>query len=94
MGLGAAAAVLVAVYFHGFSFVNPQCHRCAVSFDVRHPVLMARFLSILVSNVMPPFVGHTTFPLAPVSSSFISVHEIVGALILIVAGYVVVQSLR
>jgi len=93
----AGAAVSVAVYFRGYSFAKgAACHDCTASFDVRHPLLIVRFLMILVSNVVPPFqgTGVAVFPLAPEPSSFVGIHTVLGAVILIVAGYVVVQSLR
>jgi len=95
---GAATAVSLVVYFRGYSFANgAACHDCTASFDLHHPLLTVRFLMILVSNVVPPFqsTGVASFTsVAPVPSPFVGIHVVLGAVILTVAGYVVVQAFR
>ncbi len=89
----ASAAVLTtAVYLHGFNFHEDtlicvveggQKASCSLTFGLIHPVRLARFFAVLVGNV---------FPTAP--GRYLLVHELLGAVICIVAGFVVVQSFR
>ncbi len=87
-----ALVLTTAVYLHGFSFAMDTniCvleggtkARCSLSFGLLHPTELANFFIVLVGNVVPTTQG-----------TFILLHQVLGAVICIAAGYVVVQSVR
>ena len=91
--LWCSAAVLTTLfYLHGFIFsADTQIciveggnkASCSLTYGLRHPVQLAKFFVVLVGNVVP------TNP-----STYIVVHELLGAVICIVACWIVVQSVR
>ncbi len=87
-----AAVVTVGVYFHGYNFGYRQCPDCTASFDFRHPVLVAKFAAGLVGAIVPT-VGTPGVPHWVGGWDF-GLHQLLGVVILLAAGYVVVQSVR
>ncbi len=87
-----AAVVTTAIYFHHFDLSGGSTvcvieggkkASCSLAFALLHPVQLARFLVVLVGNVVPAGPG-----------GFVGAHELLGTGICIVAGFVVVQSIR
>jgi hypothetical protein len=84
-----AAVITVVVYWHGFDTANSQCggaQTCTASYGLRHPQLLARYVVLLVGNVIP-----TTF--YAVRPNLV-LHELIGAAVVLIAAFVVVQSIR
>jgi hypothetical protein len=85
----AAALVTVLIYLPGFNAANPECPltpSCAPSFGFLHPLLLVRYMTLLMGNVVP-----TSFYAVHPD---ILLHELLGTGILIAATFVVVQSIR
>jgi len=83
----AAALITTTIYFRGYSFANVQCFpraQCSFSFELQHPVLMAKYFSFLVGNVASTRGPWTS----------IGYYELVGTVICLAAGYVVFRSIR
>jgi len=83
----AIAVATTAIYLHGFNTANVECPQtpsCATSYAFLHPVLLGKYLMLLIGNVVP--------------ISFYSLHlgvgQFLGLVIFIVAGFVVVKSVR
>jgi len=83
----AVAVATTAIYLPGFDTANVECPQtpsCATSYAFLHPVLLGKYMMLLIGNVVPLW--------------YYSVHlamiEFVGLVICIVAGFVVVQSMR
>ena len=87
-----AALLTVAMYAHRFDFGaaknicvvegGPQAS-CSPTFGLLHPVQLAKFWTVLVGNVVPTLPGQQ-----------IVAHQLLGTAILVVAVFVVVQSIR
>ncbi|MGA3147534.1 MAG: hypothetical protein ABSF33_08660 [Acidimicrobiales bacterium] len=85
--------VTVGVYFHSYNFSYKQCPDCTASFDVRHPVLVAKFFVGFVGGIVPrALVGGV--PRWVGGQYYFGLHQLLGAVICFAAGYVVVQSVR
>ena len=74
--LGAAAATC-AVYFSHFSFANVQCTtaKCAISWQLRHPVYEAKAFLTVVGNIIP--------------TGGYGQHQVVGLVIVALSAYVI-----
>lgn len=84
-----AAAVTIFIYLRGFYTANVECPQtpsCSPSFGVLHPLVLARYITLLAGNVVP-----TSFYAVHPD---ILVHEVLGTGILMAAAFVVVQSIR
>jgi hypothetical protein len=85
-----ATLVTAAVYFRSYNFSNAQCFfrsQCSLSYELGHPILLAKGFVLLVGYVLPTGGSWISGPL-------IGAHELLGAAISIAAGYVVVKSIR
>jgi hypothetical protein len=86
-----AAFVTAVVYFAGFNFSLNGCFdpsQCSASSALSNPTTSARFLLILLGNIVPGryWEVHGT----PSYTRF----EVLGFVVLVVGAYIVVQSLR
>ena len=85
-----AAVVVAMIYLRGFQVGNVECPphetRCTLGSAILHPVLLFRYVALLVGNVVP-----TSFYAVHPNLRF---HELLGVAILVVAGYVVAQTIR
>jgi hypothetical protein len=89
----AAGAITMGLYFHGYSFSNSQCASsdCSVSYELHHPVTVAKDFLFLVGSVIPKYGS----PAVPTTRSLAtSYHELLGAAICILAAHIVIQSVR
>jgi hypothetical protein len=77
-----AAALTTAIYFWGFNFQTTGGGG-SPGFALRHPIGLAKFILAEIGNVIPTT---NVFDLR--------LHEIVGLLVFIIAGYVVVRCVR
>ena len=90
-----AAAMTSAIYLHGYNSAGSTClveggqssGACSAMFALQHPVLLIRYLVVLVGNVVPT----SFFALEP---RYVLAYEILGTAICVVAGLVVVQSIH
>jgi hypothetical protein len=90
-----AAGVTALIYFHGFTFGNSSCliqggrlGNCSLGSALLHPFQLARFLVVLVGNVVPG----TNW--APLPARYLLPYELLGTVILSGAVFVLVQSIR
>ncbi|HEY5023373.1 MAG TPA: Ig domain-containing protein [Acidimicrobiales bacterium] len=89
-----AAAITAVTYLHGYNTGNSTClaeggHRgaCSATFGLLHPVELIRYFIVLVGNVVP-----TSVP--SLQARYLLAYELLGAVICVVAVFVVVQSIR
>ena len=90
-----AAAMTSAIYLHGYNSAGSTClveggqssGACSAMFALQHPVLLIRYLVVLVGNV----VSTSFYALEP---RYVLAYEILGTAICVVAGLVVVQSIH
>jgi hypothetical protein len=83
-----AAVITTAIYLPGYSFVNVACPNtpsCGTGYGVLHPQLLARYLALMVGNIVPTS--------NPVHANLV-VHELLGTVIIAVAVFVIVQVSR
>jgi hypothetical protein len=87
-----AAALTAAVYAHNFDLTVSKAvcvgeggkpESCGFAYGLSHPVQLGKFLAALAGNVVPTLRG-----------THVGAHEVLGAVIWIVAGFVIVQSVR
>ncbi|MGA3148277.1 MAG: hypothetical protein ABSF33_12495 [Acidimicrobiales bacterium] len=87
----AAAVVTTAIYLPGFNATSnaacfPHTSSCSLSFALSHPDLLFRWFLLLIGNLIPaPWIQLHSAPGA---------HQLLGAVILVVAVFVVVRSWR
>ena len=80
-----------ALFFYHFSFANGACQgpraRCSLSYGLLHPDRLVKFFVLLVGNVIPTSIWI-------IQPRYLRAQEILGTVICVVAGFVVVQSVR
>jgi len=86
-----AVGTLTAVgYFHGYNSTDPACsagsERCSLFYGVTHPGQLIHYMVLLVGNILP--LSTTGI------ESHLWVHDLQGAVLLLAAILVVVQTLR
>ncbi len=86
------AVLTTAIYLHGYNYAggHTACvlergtkESCSLAYGLEHPVAFGKFMAVLVGNVVPTPPG-----------TWIGVHELVGLAIVVVAGFVIVRSVR
>ena len=84
-----AAVVTVTIYLPGYEPLYSRCRTptCSFSYGLQHPDQFAKFFGLLVGNVVPT-------SLYDVHPRYVGAHELLGAIILAWACFVVVQSIR
>ena len=89
-----AAVITTATYLRGYDFANPACTAaggpkgaCSLTYGLQHPDRVARFFVLLVGNVVPTAIWG-------IRPRYLRAQEVLGLVICIVAGFVVVQSIR
>jgi hypothetical protein len=91
--IGAFVATLV-LYLPGYSFNDNGClpaSACSPSVALHHPTAALAFFLALIGNVLPHAI---IFSGAFVSAGSAVLHEVLGAVILLVAAFILVQSWR
>jgi hypothetical protein len=90
----AAAVITMALYFRGYAFADSTClseggqsGACSFTFGLSHPFTLARYLVVLVGNVVPSSVS-------TIEPRYLGAYEVLGTAICVVAAFVVVQSIR
>lgn len=87
-----AAALIVAVYVHNFDFTTGKAvceleggnaEKCGFAYGLSHPLEFGKFAAALAGNVVPTLPG-----------TYVNEHAALGAVIWLVAGYVIAQSVR
>jgi hypothetical protein len=85
-----AAALMVLVYFHGYNFANGGCPttaaHCSLTYGLSRPSRLIQYYVLLVGNIVP--LSSTGL------ESHLWVHDVQGAILLLAAVFVVVQTFR
>jgi hypothetical protein len=81
-------------YFHGYNFGITTCALeggrvglCSSTYALHHPIMLARYLVVLVGNVVPT----SLFAIQP---RYLLMYEVLGTAICIVAAFVIIQTIR
>ncbi len=89
-----SAAILVAIYFHGYVSADATCLAeggnravCSPGYGVLHPVLLVRYVLVLVGNVVPT-------SLTSISPGQLRECELIGSVVCVVSIFVLIQSIR
>lgn len=89
-----AATITLVFYLHGYLSGDSSClaeggrrEACSPTFGLLHPFTLLRYFIVLVGDVIPT----SLYSLDP---RYLLIHELLGTVLCIVAGVVIVQSIR